>query len=147
MGTGNGNERNLLFLLFFLYFCFFSFFFSFPFPALEGKWEWEGAGIFPLPFLNSFLFGEKNERINWKKSKEVLPLFRPKFLSFFLLKALLIFSFSSFWGGEKDKGNCLVEDKRKMQEHSQRHFPGCRAVKVPILRSCGNDLATKFHYS
>ena len=99
-GTETENERKLLFLLFFLSFCFFSsvfqtfsFFFSFPFPALEGKWEWEGVGIFPLLFLNSFLFWEKNERSNWKKSKEILPLFLLFFLYFFFLKALLIFSF------------------------------------------------------
>ena len=98
--TGTENDRILLFLLFFLSFCFFSsvfypfsFFFSFPFPALEGKWEWEGVGIFPLLFLNSFLFWEKNERINWKKSKEVLLLFPFKFLYFFLLLILLPFSF------------------------------------------------------
>ena len=100
MGTGHEDERALLFILFFLSFCFFSsvfqtfsFFFSFPFPALEGKWEWEGVGIFPLLFLNSFLFWEKNERINWKKSKEILPLFRSFFLYFFFLLILLLFSF------------------------------------------------------
>ena len=94
------NDRILLFLLVFLSFCFFSsvfqtfsFFFSFPFPALEGKWEWEGVGIFPLLFLNSFLFWEKNERINWKKSKGIRLLFLLKFLYFFFLLILLFFSF------------------------------------------------------
>ena len=94
------NWKALLFLLVFLSFCFFSsvfqtfsFFFSFPFPALEGKWEWEGVGIFPLLFLNSFLFWEKNERINWKKSKEIRLLFLLNFRSFFFLFSLLIFSF------------------------------------------------------
>ena len=90
----------------FPFFLFLFFFFSFPFPALEGKWEWEGAGIFPLLFLNSFLFGEKNERINWKKSKEVLSIFLLNFLYFFFLFSLLLFLFSSFevGGKEREKG-------------------------------------------
>ena len=117
--------RVFFFLLFFLSFCFFpsvfqtfSFFFSFPFPALEGKWEWEGVGIFPLLFLNSFLFWEKNERINWKKSKEVLPLFLLNFLYFFFLLILLLFSFweeEREWG--EDKGNCPKGAKKILQEH------------------------------
>ena len=89
---------------FFLFVSFLPFFrlflssFRSPFLLWRGNGSGEGVGIFPLLFLHSFLFWEKNERINWKKSKEVFPLFLLNFLSFFLLKALLIFSFFFFLG-------------------------------------------------
>ena len=75
-----------------------------------------------LPFFFSSLFssflGEKNGRINWKKSKEVLPLFLLNFLYFFLLFSLLIFS---FWEEEREWGEdnrfCLLKDNPFLQEH------------------------------
>ena len=53
MGTGNGNERNLLFLLFFLYFCFFS-------SLFRGRIEENGATRNPFLFLLPFLFLKRN---------------------------------------------------------------------------------------
>ena len=99
------NESRFFFSsFFFLFVSFLPFFrlflssFRSPFLLWRGNGSGEGVGIFPLLFLHSFLFWEKNERINWKKSKEVFPLFLLNFLSFFLLKALLIFSFFFFLG-------------------------------------------------
>ena len=57
-------------------------------------WEWENEKeISVISSLFSSFLGEKNGRINWKKSKEVLLLFPFKFLYFFLLLILLPFSF------------------------------------------------------
>ena len=77
---------------------------------------------FSSSFSKFLSFLEKRERSNWKKSKEVLPIFRSFFLDFFFLKTLLFFSFSFFFGrgmeSEKDKGICLLEDNPFLQEHS-----------------------------
>ena len=112
-GIGDRKNRSpFLFLLFFLFFCFFSpsfhsFFFFFSL-------FWKGVGKenernFPLLFLVLFLFMEKRERRNWKKSKEILPLFRSFFLYFFFLFSLLIFSFlERKWGGKEVRRGYLA---------------------------------------
>ena len=57
-------------------------------------WEWEKENeISVISSLFSSFLGEKNGRINWKNSKEILSLFRSFFLSFFFLLILLPFSF------------------------------------------------------
>ena len=140
MGTRTGNERKmkkLLFLLFFHSFCFFS-------SLFRGRIEENGARRNPFLFLLPFLFLKRNGDKNGNEKAFFFPLF----LLFFLLFQPSSFQFFLLFGeGEKDKWNCPKSAKKILQEHSQRRFPGCRAVKVPILRSCGNDLATKFHYS
>ena len=133
---GEKNEESSFFL-FFHSFCFFS-------SLFRGRIEENGARRNPFLFLLPFLFLKRNRDKNGNEKAFFFPLF----LLFFLLFPPSSFQFFLLFGeGEKDKGNCPKSAKKILQEHSQRRFPGCRAVKVPILRSCGNDLATKFHYS
>ena len=75
------------FLLFL--FSFFSLFFS----ILEQEMGEKRKRIFSSFLLFKFLICEKKQGSNWKKSKEILPLFRSFFLYFFFLFSLLIFSF------------------------------------------------------
>ena len=76
------------------------------------------SDLFPFEFL----FMEKRERINWKKLKEFLSIFRSFFLSFFFPLILLLFFFGEKMRGNgerwEDKGDCLLEDNPFLQEHS-----------------------------
>ena len=56
-----------------------------------------GVRVYSIFFPLFFFLREKNGRINWKNSKEILSIFLINFLSFFFLKTLLPFS---FWEGE-----------------------------------------------
>ena len=89
--------RENFFLSSFFFFCFFSSIFLMIFSLFSFYllfWEWEKENeISVISSLFSSFLGEKNGRINWKKSKEVLLLFPFKFLYFFLLLILLPFSF------------------------------------------------------
>ena len=85
-------------------------------------WEWENEKeISVISSLFSSFLGEKNGRINWKKSKEIPSLFLLNFLYFFLFSSFSFSVFSSFSGGgmesEEDKKNCTREDKGKMRGH------------------------------
>ena len=97
------NEKPFFFSsFFFLFVSFLPFFLLFLSFFFFGKWEWGGwrkirERFFLLLFPFEFLFMEKRERINWKKLKEVLSIFRSFFLSFFFPLILLPFS---FWEGE-----------------------------------------------
>ena len=82
----------------FLSFCPFSFFFSLFFLVWERGTEGEmGVRVYLIFFPLFFFLREKNGRINWKNSKEILLLFLLNFLSFFFPLILLPFS---FWEGE-----------------------------------------------
>ena len=80
------------FFLFVSFLPFFLLFLSFFFFGSR-KWGRNGVRMDSDLFPFEFLFMEKNQGINWKKSKEVLLLFPFKFLYFFFLLILLPFSF------------------------------------------------------
>ena len=80
------------FFLFVSFLPFFLIFLSF-FLFRSRKWGRNGVRMDSDSFPFEFLFMEKNQGINWKNLKEVLPIFRSFFLDFFFLKTLLPFSF------------------------------------------------------
>ena len=106
---GNGDRKwerekssfRFPFILTLISFCFFSLFFCSLFFLGSRKWEWRAEEFFLFFFSFYFLFLGKQRGINWKKSKEILPLFLLNFLYFFFLKTLLFFSFSFFLGRGK----------------------------------------------
>ena len=131
MGTGNGNERSLLFLPTFISFCFFSFVLSFFFLLFSlfsclGKGDGGGNGSKSVfDFLSSFLLFER------EKWEDQLEKFEGNSLSFSFLFSVFFLSENpssfQFWGGgmerEKDRGICLFRDKRNLQEQQGSKKP------------------------
>ena len=103
-------------------FPFFLFLFSLLFSIFSysgvGNGEWNFRYLFPL----FFFFGEKMERSNWKNWRKFVFFFLLNFSIFSFFWSFSFSVFPSFLGGgmegEKDRGNCLLEDKRNLQEHS-----------------------------
>ena len=78
-----------------------------------------GARVYSIFFPLFFFLREKNGRINWKNSKEILSLFRSFFLSFFFLLILLPFSFwEGEWRGKRIEEFAPKHAKRNLQEQN-----------------------------